>query len=89
MHTYMQRQNQQVNRRHIKITYFLTAPEPERGGLPTGSVTSEKELSPHLHFLQARMWIAARLSKAPFTFLCALPKFVEYIDMALHEGLGL
>jgi len=25
-----QRQNQQVNRRHIKITYLLTAPEPTR-----------------------------------------------------------
>jgi len=24
MHTYIQRQNQQVNRRHIKITYLLT-----------------------------------------------------------------
>jgi len=31
MHTYIQRQNQQVNRRHIKITYLLTAPEPARG----------------------------------------------------------
>jgi len=32
MHTYsLQRQNQQVNRRHIKITYLLTAPEPARG----------------------------------------------------------
>jgi len=28
MHTYIQLQNQQVNRRHIKITYLLTAPEP-------------------------------------------------------------
>ena len=28
MHTYMQRQNQQVNRRRIKITYLLTAPDP-------------------------------------------------------------
>ena len=27
----MQRRNQQVNRRHIKITYLLTAPEPARG----------------------------------------------------------
>jgi len=33
MHTYIQRQNQQVNRRHIKITYLLTAPEPARGCL--------------------------------------------------------
>ena len=32
MHTYIQRQNQQVNRRHIKITYLLTAPEPARRG---------------------------------------------------------
>ena len=32
MHTYIQCQNQQVNRRHIKITYLLTAPEPTRGG---------------------------------------------------------
>jgi len=31
MHTYMQRQNQQVNRRHIKITYLLTTPEPAWG----------------------------------------------------------
>jgi len=31
MHTYIQRQNQQVNHRHIKITYLLTAPEPARG----------------------------------------------------------
>jgi len=31
MHTYIQRQNQQVNRRHIKITYLLTAPEPAQG----------------------------------------------------------
>jgi len=31
MHTYIQRQNQQVNRRHIKITYLLRAPEPTRG----------------------------------------------------------
>jgi len=31
MHTYIQRQNQQVNLRHIKITYLLTAPEPARG----------------------------------------------------------
>jgi len=31
MHTYIQRQNQQVNRRHIKITYLLTAPEPTLG----------------------------------------------------------
>jgi len=31
MHTYIQRQNQQLNRRHIKITYLLTAPEPARG----------------------------------------------------------
>jgi len=32
MHTYtiIQRRNQQVNRRHIKITYLLTAPEPVR-----------------------------------------------------------
>jgi len=30
MHTYTQSQNQQVNRRHIKITYLLTAPEPAR-----------------------------------------------------------
>jgi len=34
MHTYIQRQNQQVNRRHIKITYLLTAREPARGELP-------------------------------------------------------
>jgi len=33
MHTYTQRQNQQVNGRHIKITYLLTAPEPARGVL--------------------------------------------------------
>jgi len=26
MHTYIQRQNQQVNRRHIKITYLLMDP---------------------------------------------------------------
>jgi len=31
MHTYIQCQNQQVNRRHIKITYLLMAPEPTRG----------------------------------------------------------
>jgi len=31
MLTYIQRRNQQVNRRHIKITYLLTAPEPARG----------------------------------------------------------
>jgi len=31
MHTYIQCQNQQVNRRHIKITYLLTAQEPARG----------------------------------------------------------
>jgi len=31
MHTYIQRQNQQVNRRHIKITYLLMSPEPARG----------------------------------------------------------
>jgi len=31
MHTYIERQNQQVNRRHIKITYLLTPPEPARG----------------------------------------------------------
>jgi len=31
MHTYIHRQNQQVNRRHIKITYLLTTPEPTRG----------------------------------------------------------
>jgi len=31
MQTYIQRQNQQVNRRHIKITYLLMAPEPARG----------------------------------------------------------
>jgi len=31
MQTYTQRQNQQVNRRHIKITYLLMAPEPARG----------------------------------------------------------
>jgi len=29
MHTHIQRRNQ-VNRRHIKITYLLTAPEPAR-----------------------------------------------------------
>jgi len=31
MHTYIQCQNQQVNHRHIKITYLLTAPKPARG----------------------------------------------------------
>jgi len=31
MHTYIQRQNQQVNRRHIKITYLCTALEPPQG----------------------------------------------------------
>jgi len=31
----MQRRNQQVNRRHIKITYLLTAPEPARGTTTT------------------------------------------------------
>jgi len=31
MHTYIQRQNQQVNHTHIKINYLLTAPEPARG----------------------------------------------------------
>jgi len=31
MHTYIQRQNQQVNRRHINITYLLMAPEPAPG----------------------------------------------------------
>jgi len=31
MHTYIQRQNQQANSRHIKITYLLAAPEPARG----------------------------------------------------------
>ena len=30
MHTYIA-PNQQVNCRHIKITYLLTAPEPARG----------------------------------------------------------
>jgi len=29
-HTHIQRRNQQVNRRHIKLTYLLTAPEPAR-----------------------------------------------------------
>jgi len=34
MHTYiLQRQNQQANSRHIKITYLLTAPEPAQGSL--------------------------------------------------------
>jgi len=33
MHTYIQRQNPQVNRRHIKITYLLMAPEPAQGRL--------------------------------------------------------
>jgi len=31
--TFTQRRNQQVNRRHIKITYLLTALEPARGPL--------------------------------------------------------
>jgi len=31
--THIQRRNQQVNRRHIKITYLLTAPEPTQGYL--------------------------------------------------------
>jgi len=31
IHTHKQRRNQQGNRRHIKITYFLMAPEPKRG----------------------------------------------------------
>jgi len=31
MHTYTQCQNQQVNRRHIKISYLLTALEPAQG----------------------------------------------------------
>jgi len=32
MHTYIQCLNQQVNRRHIKITYLFTALERARGG---------------------------------------------------------
>jgi len=28
---HIQRRNQQVNRRHIKLTYLLTAPEPAWG----------------------------------------------------------
>jgi len=31
MHTYTARRNQQVNRRYIKITYLLAAPEPAQG----------------------------------------------------------
>jgi len=31
--SHIQHRNQQVNRRHIKITYLLTAPEPARGRL--------------------------------------------------------
>jgi len=31
MCTHIQCRNQQVNRRHIKITYFFTAPESARG----------------------------------------------------------
>jgi len=33
MHTYIQHQNQPVNRRHIKITYLLMAPEPTLGAI--------------------------------------------------------
>jgi len=31
MHTDIQRQNKQVNRRHTEITYLLTAPEHAQG----------------------------------------------------------
>jgi len=31
MHTHIQRRNQQRNRRHLKITYLVMAPEPARG----------------------------------------------------------
>ena len=30
-HAHIQRRNQQVNRRHIKLTYLLTASEPAQG----------------------------------------------------------
>jgi len=36
-HAYIQRRNQQVNRKHIKITYLLTALEPAWG---SGSATN-------------------------------------------------
>jgi len=39
MYTYIQRQNQQVNRRHIKITYLLTAPEPAWGAVQSSVPT--------------------------------------------------
>jgi len=48
MPTYIQRQNQQANRWHIKITYLLTAPQPARGNilcsiLPWESVSCVQE----------------------------------------------
>jgi len=39
-------ENQQVNRRHIKITYSLTAPEPARG--PSIGVIFKFFLSPEI-----------------------------------------
>jgi len=37
----IQCRNQQVNRRHIKLTYLLTAPEPASGTV-TGSTTRQR-----------------------------------------------
>jgi len=37
MHTYIQRQNQQVNCRHVKITYLLAAAEPAWGTRSTAA----------------------------------------------------
>jgi len=45
MHTYIQCQNQQVNRRQINITYLLTAPEHARGWSPERSSTGHFTIS--------------------------------------------
>jgi len=63
MHTYIQRQNQQVNRRHIKITYLLTAPEPHGALSHTNTIvhqTSKRcsicHMGSHWHWYPITQW---------------------------------
>jgi len=53
MHTYIQHQNQQANRRHIKITYLLMNPEPARGRIYVVPFVQRRSLANANHYWSA------------------------------------
>jgi len=70
-YTHIQCRNQQVNRRHIKLTYLLTAPEPAQGRLSTPKIIDiVSYLSKLLKQVVKVIWRKGRIAAVHGWFSC-------------------